>query len=158
MKKIISTLVIAVFATASVFAEEADTLERNLGRITWSAFECHIYADLKGDIKESERLFLLGYESGQTFLKQVVSGEISDEYLRSNVPWGITMLLRDGGPSEEFILGRIYETAAQEAFDNAVKEDRNGRTLPVDQWRMDGELKKMFAENYYTNSNCELLE
>ena len=152
------TFLIVLLTSTSFLSGLNAKADDNLSLVTWSAFECQMYAHLAENTPESERLFQLGYNSGKEFMRQVFSGELSNDYLRSNAPMGITMLLRDGGPSEEFILGRIYETVTQYAYENAVKKDKTGVTLPPDKWRMDKELQQFYSANIYSDKNCELLK
>lgn len=126
----------------------------NLGRLTWSAFLCATYAELSGDGPEQKRLFDIGYEAGKEFLLGIRDGTISDAD-RQDAPIGVIFLL--GGPSDDFIIGRIFENAMGEAFDDVVKEDNAG--LPIldpGNWA-DGELRVSRAQSKYQTSNCALI-
>jgi len=77
-----------------------------MGREILSAFNCSAWASKTNDSKETERLFLFGYKQGQKFLGALKAEKIKQEDISQEVPIGVTMLLQ--GPSEEFILGRIF--------------------------------------------------
>jgi hypothetical protein len=62
-----------------------------------------------------------------------------------------------GGPTTDFIIGRIFEGATADAYDKVVKEDSAG--LPIidpSKWA-DDKLKVMRAKNKYQSSNCTLV-
>jgi hypothetical protein len=50
------------------------------------------------------------------------------------VPVYVGLLLRDGGPSKEFMLGRMFEFASEEAFDDIVRKDASGKPLEMKDW------------------------
>ena len=106
---------------------------------------------------EAQTLFNTGLESGRTFIKQIESNEVTEDYIRSNVPIGTTMVVFEGGPTTDFILGRLYESVSTYAYDKVVKEDKGGQPLKVGEWNLDKDLKKSIAEGKYLKSNCELL-
>lgn len=117
-----------------------------MGRDVWSAFECSSWASEINDTKEVERLFLFGYEQGKKFLDALNAGKIEQEDISQEVPIGVTMLLQ--GPSEEFILGRIYSFAEEEALGEVFKtgDDYNSK-----------ELQEIIASNKFQDGNCELV-
>ena len=123
------------------------------GRLMWAAFVCSTYAELSHDQPEQERLFAVGYAAGRRLLDEWAT---LPEETRSKVPVGV--LLRLGGPSVEFIIGRIFEGAADDAFDKVVKTDSSGRPIadPL-KWAGD-ELKVVNAVNRYQRSKCALLK
>jgi hypothetical protein len=91
---------------------------------------------------------------GRQFVEAVQNHQISPEAVNSEVPIGVTMLL--AGPSVDFIIGRIFENAMGDAYDNIVKQ-KNGVPLPVDDWVRDEEVKKSKAQLKYLQGNCELI-
>jgi hypothetical protein len=122
----------------------------------YTAFRCSVYAEMAGKpISERERLFRLGYDNGKAFLDGVRDGAISEEEFRK-APMGVTRW--GSGPTTEFGLGRIYEKAAQDAFDGIVKHDASGVPLPISKWISDDELTKMRAETEYRTRSCALLK
>lgn len=127
----------------------------NVGRLAWSAFRCSVYAEMSGDAKEQERLFHLGYASSQKFVDGIKDKTISEAEARE-APIGVLILLR--GPSVDFMIGRIFENAMQDAFDSVVKSNVDGTTIynPSD-WVHDDEVKRTRAQAKYVSANCELL-
>ncbi len=99
-----------------------------------------MFADVAGKKEESERLFNVAIRAGRQFLEALTSGRIPEAEVRSQVPIGITLKL--GRPSIDFMLGRIYEDATENAYDKIVNQDENG--LPQ-------------AERKYGGSNCILI-
>jgi hypothetical protein len=110
---------------------------------------------MAGKTGEQERLFLLGYENGQRFLDGVLNKTIDEDEIRNKVPIGVTGAM--AGPTPEFVLGRIYAAALTEAFDRIVKRDSSGKFLPVEEWELDQEVKKIRAETQFQTRNCDLL-
>jgi hypothetical protein len=62
------------------------------------------------------------------------------------------------GPSTDFMIGRIFENAMQDAYDSVVKKDRNGFLLPIDSWVRDDQLIKTIASTKYQSGNCKLIK
>ena len=149
---------VLAFATALLFGltplTAAAQSARN-GRVMWSAFQCATFAELSGDTKEQERLFTAGVKAGRQFVEALQKGQISREAMSSEVPIGVTMLL--AGPSVDFIIGRIFESAMGDAYDDIVKR-KNGMLLPVDDWVRDDGLKKSIAQQKYSQGNCQLIQ
>ena len=143
---------ILLFATS---AARADVEDAKAARVMWSAFMCSVYAEMKGDADEQMRLFQVGYDAGQRFMKAAQAGTITEEEAQSNVPIGVGLLM--GGPSADFIIGRIFESAAGDAYDDVVKKDDSGMQLPMEKWINDNELKSAIAANRYVKGNCEIM-
>ena len=123
------------------------------GRLMWAAFVCSTYAEMFDDRIERERLFTLGYAAGRRLLDDWAT---LPEERRRGIPVGV--LLRLAGPSVDFIIGRIFEGAAEDAFDKVVKTDSTGRPI-TDPLKWAGEeLKVVNAVNRYQRSNCALLK
>ncbi|MFC1680800.1 hypothetical protein ACFL1S_03275, partial [Pseudomonadota bacterium] len=62
------------------------------------------------------------------------------------------MLFVLAGPSIDFIVGRIFSAAVDDAYNSVVKTDSNGLVqLDPTKWA-DDELKKNRAENKYRKS------
>jgi hypothetical protein len=85
-------------------------------------------------------------EAGRDFLEALQAGEISHEEFTTSVPAGVTLMVREGVPSNDFVLGRIYQSAS----DRAYKE--------LAQWKDRASPLKVDAENFYANRNCELIK
>jgi hypothetical protein len=128
----------------------------NAARKAWSAFSCAVFAELSGKPSEQERLFKLGYTSARRFVADMAASP-QDESIREGAPVGILLLLE--GPSEEFIVGRIFESVTEHAYDQVVKRDSAGKSIhePA-KWLVDEELKKSRANHLYRERNCELVK
>jgi hypothetical protein len=121
----------------------------------WAAFECSIFAELSGDATAQEELFERGLAEGRAFFSAAEAGDITEEEWHSDVPVGVSMLA--AGPSIDFVIGRVFETVAGDAFDKVVTEDTNGLPLPPEEWRNDPMLRMIRAEALYRTSNCDLI-
>lgn len=117
-----------------------------MGRESFSAFQCSVLASVMSDAQEEERLFTFGYEQGKKFLNALSANKISEEDVSSEVPVGITWVL--GGPSIEFMLGRIYTSASDAALENVY---------PTDGTYISEDLRKSIAENDFNEGNCQLI-
>lgn len=156
--KILIVPVLSIFCTyalTSLAHAESAADKARLGRTLWSAFQCASYAELSGDKEEQERLFIVGVRAGRDFLRALEAKEIPAEVARSEVPIGVTMLLQ--GPSYDFVIGRIFENATDDAYDSIVKEN-NGIPLDPSRWVRDDEIRKLKAQNEYLRGNCALVK
>lgn len=155
MVKLVAVAFLLAFLPRALSAEEARPPEKaNIARVMWSAFSCATFAGLSGNNKEQERLFELGYKSGKTFVDGVKNKTITETEAKE-APVGV--LWHMGGPTTDFIIGRIFEAASDDAYDEVVKTDGAGlRILDPSKWA-DDELKVMKARNKYQASNCTLV-
>jgi hypothetical protein len=124
----------------------------NRPRLTWSAFECSTYASLAGKDIESQRLFELGVQTGRSFLEAVQNGTLPASE-REGAPVGVLFVLQFQGPSNDFVLGRIFDAVQDYAFDRVTKRD--GLEIDPAKWVTDEKLKAMIAGTKYTHGNCE---
>jgi hypothetical protein len=120
------------------------------------AFQCSVYAEMSKEPQESLRLFRLGYDNGQRFLEAVRDKKIPEAELRSKVPIGVSGVME--GPTTDFMLGRIYETASTDAYDRVVKRGEFGLDLPAAEWRLDADVQKALASTEYRKGNCSLIK
>ncbi|MFY1988764.1 hypothetical protein ACOTCR_05820 [Achromobacter xylosoxidans] len=102
-------------------------------------------ANTIGDSAASERLFLHGMAQGQQFLKDMQAGRINSSDIHSEVPIGVLDSL--SGPSSDFILGRIFESATQVAF-------HDFKAVSLDKYM---DERRAFAQAKFTQSNCRLI-
>lgn len=117
-----------------------------MGRVAWSAFECSVLASLMKDPPEQKRLFFVGYEQGKAFLDALTSGSIQRQDVYEVVPWGVATQLE--GPSAEFMLGRIYASAEDEAMKEVA------RSADAEQPE---EARRAVARVKYLKANCALV-
>jgi hypothetical protein len=137
-----------VAVVGSALASPAMAADAGQGRLAWSAFECSTYAELAGNEAEQVRLFTLGYNNGREFLAALQAGQIDQQAADDQTPIGLLMNL--GGPSIDFMLGRVFAAASKNAFDKVHEE--TGDRLDRRQ-----EIRQVVASNMYQSSNCALL-
>lgn len=140
----------AVFATLLPLTacEAADSRTHGQrGALAWSAFECSVLALHMKNEADHERLFEIGMESGRKFFVAAEANEISQEEVNSSVPMVVLMIAQ--GPSIDFKLGRLFQTALEDV--NRRMREPAGDDYPSD------ELQKLRAENLYREKNCALL-
>lgn len=150
-------ITIMICATLPFSSLASDNESAKSAKKAWSSFACSIYASYANKKEDSEALFKVGYREIHKFLKAVEAKEISEDEYKSNVPVGISFVLR--GPTKDFIAGRIYETVSTDASDEIVKEDASG--LPINdpnKWNMDKAHQFLIANNKYSKSNCDFLK
>lgn len=112
----------------------------------WSAFECSSLASIGKNSPEQERLFLFGLDQGRKFIAAHSAGKIKQEDLSNTAPWGFLILLQ--GPSADFMLGRIFESAQEDALDDIFK---TGENLNSD------EVQATLAQTKFRRMNCQLI-
>jgi hypothetical protein len=143
-KVIITTILLLMFAN---FAAAQDSKEyAAMGTEAWSAFECSSLASHIKDTKEAERLFLFGYEQGKKFIRAIKANKIEKEDISSGVPMIMLLLLQ--GPSEDFMLGRIYENAQEHALEKVFKTDAKFNSE---------QFQKDIAKSEFRNRNCQFI-
>ena len=137
-------LVTATLAACTTISNAADE-KALLGRIMWSAFECSAFAELSEYKTEQERLYLVGLNAGRAFLEAMKAGQISEQAVKDDVP--INVLQRLEGPSNEFVINKIYAAATGNAHDDYRKEKEEQL----------GTHPKQDARFAYTYHNCVLI-
>jgi hypothetical protein len=135
-------------ATASV--EDAKA-----ARVMWTAFECGTYAELAGKADRASDHYATGLDAGRRFYAALEAGTITEEELSQHAPFILTSL--DAGPSVDFILGRVFQLAADAANADVTKEDRSGLPLPMDEWLLEPRMIALRANQLYITGNCDLL-
>ncbi|MGB8896016.1 MAG: hypothetical protein WCD13_17160 [Pseudolabrys sp.] len=145
LKLLLASATLAAGTTVLNAADERTLEKALLGHIMWSAFQCSTYAELSDYKSEQERLHLVGLNAGRTFLEAMKAGQISEQAAREAVP--INVLQRLEGPSNEFVIGKIYAAATGSAYDEIVKKKRS-------KW---GPTQKQDAQFAYTYHNCILI-
>lgn len=143
--------VIAALPQIAMTAEE----DAKAARVMWTAFECGIYAEMSIEQERQAALFNRGIAAGRQFFAAIEAGTITEGEHQNYVPSIIPLLF--GGPSVDFVMGRIFESATSSAYDKVVKEDAAGLPLPIEEWTNDDEVKKAKAKLLYQRGNCDLL-
>lgn len=141
-----NALVVAVLFTTSpplIAAESADFAK--MGRAAWAAFECSSLASVLERPEDQERLFRFGYEQGKEFLHALQDGRIKAEDLNSIAPSGLLMVAQ--GPTADFILGRVLESAQE----NSLKDVITAESV------LHKDLQQAIASRKFTSGNCEII-
>ncbi len=139
---------ISVIVLASV-GISAQAGKGKMARVMWSAFICGTYAEISEEKAEQKRLFEVGIRAGREFLGALLENKISDSEYSKEVPVGVTLVL--GGPSIDFMIGRVFAAASKDAWEKTMEEID---TLD----NIGGELRKIKAENLFFKSNCSIIE
>ena len=119
-----------------------------MAKATWSAFECSSLASKLKNPVEQERLFTFGYNQGKDFIAALQAGKIEREDLSSIAPIGILALLGGPSPIPDFMLGRIYEYANQNAL-RGLSWERNHFNTEEEQ--------QLAAYAKFSERNCLLI-
>ncbi len=119
-----------------------------MSRAVWSGFECAALASKINKPDDAQRLFTFAYEQGKTFIAALQAGDVKDDDLRGEMPMIVGWLIRDGGPSVDFVLGKIWSEAQDEALKDVYKtgEEYN-----------DEKVQMLVARNSFSKSNCALV-
>jgi len=97
--------------------------------------------------KEQERLFKYGYAQGLKFINAIQSEKVKREDISKSVPMMILLLLQ--GPTPDFMLGRVFESALDSALDDVFKT--------AEQFNSD-EMQETIAKNKFWKQNCQLID
>ena len=145
-----------VFFAALLLGQEASANAKD-ARLMWAAFSCYQFVQIaeEGEAPNADDLFRKGYEAGQRFVKAIEAGTISQEEYNTEVPIGVMGLL--SGPSVDFVLGRLFEAASNDASDWVTKKDMNGLPLAISDWVFEQEVAAAIARGHYERRNCDLL-
>ena len=146
MRAMIFGLAVILAAAPAAASEKA-----HLSRVVHSAFQCVGYAFSAGNEAEGQRLFTVGVTKGREFLSALRSKEITPEDFQKSVPAGISMLIQ--GPSDDFILGRIYQSVSIDALTEVREQDDQGQPLKVP--LIDDAKRKVVAQGRYERANCD---
>ena len=160
IRTLVLAITLALLPFAGSIAKEdklpAETTEKlKMAATMWASFKCSVLAVTAENRNEATRLFEVGYNAGQIFMKALHAGEFTKKHLRSGVPTVVYLSLQ--GPSADFVIGRLHAMATEDAMDAIVKKDGNNRVLPSDQWVTEKAVQKIKAEGAFLRANCELL-
>lgn len=140
MRRTLVALVSLSFASPALAEGASDA------HLAWSAWECATFAGYAGEEAEQSRLFQLGYGAGRRYVEALRAGRITNDEIQNEVPIGVSLLM--SGPSTDFVLGRVFSAASDDAFDK-LRDQTNDST--------DAELKRLVASNLLRSANCSLL-
>lgn len=144
MRLAITFAVLAFAGTAN--AETSKELAEK-SRLAWSALSCSALASTAEKPQEAERLFRLGYEAAKTFMNAAFAKKIDKADIESTMPMvmGFSMY----GPSVDFMIGRVWEKAVEDAH-KKVHFDDAGAFRPNEVW-------KDYAASEFRDRNCQLI-
>jgi hypothetical protein len=128
-------------------ASAVEDLSKNLaikGKRSWMGLRGFWLANQAGDTKKAEQFFEFGYSQGKEFLEALRSGKIKDEDIRSELPFIMLYLLQ--GPTDDFILGRMFESTNQGIYDTVYKDIETNE-----------ERKKQKAKEELSRGNYDLI-
>lgn len=150
MKKILLGLVFLGFIT-SIHANTSKEYALK-GRLVLSAFQCSVVASFLKQEEEHARLFNLGYKEGSSFLKAIEQNKISNADIKHTVPFIVLMSMQ--GPSNDFMLGRIYESIQVDVFKSIYENysfSESGEKLGLD-------IRNINANKMFHDKNCNVLK
>ncbi|WP_146907246.1 hypothetical protein [Arenimonas daejeonensis] len=131
-------------ASCQVIAQDSADFAR-MSRASWAAFECAALASVLERPADQERLFHYGYDQGKKFLVAAQAGRVEKSDINSIAPSGFLMVAQ--GPTIDFMLGRVFESAQENALKDVITAD----TVLHD------DLKQSLASNKFVAGNCEIL-
>jgi hypothetical protein len=146
MKRLVALAVVLAVAPLKASAQSSKEYAV-MGQKLWAAFECAALATVAEEVDEQRRLFDLGYEQGKIFVQAIRNGKIEEKDLSGSVPVGVLWKLE--GPNADFILGRIWESA----FEQATKDAYDAYSKMM----FDKGVLKQFAKNDFHKKNCSLM-
>jgi hypothetical protein len=154
MKRLLLILSLTLGLATSASAQEAGTKAR-------LAFEHWYCMNLIGAMSESnksklasnyERHGQLGIDYARDMLKDLHKyGDQNNDNWSSNAPLFFRWSL--AGPSDDFILGRLFEASNNTSVDEIYYENKN---LDNEKY-LDESSRDLKAKNEYSNKNCNLL-
>ncbi|MBN9476158.1 MAG: hypothetical protein J0H72_19060 [Burkholderiales bacterium] len=118
------------------------------------AFQCGQYASLAKKQQEQKALYAYGIDAGRVFLRAVHEKRLTKKDADENVPMIVGWIVGGGGPSDDFIIGRLFEAITSDASDDIIKRDANGMLLAPEKWVTEAGLQQSFARTRYDTANC----
>ena len=142
---------LAIAIAIGVFWSNAATAQSSkdyamMGKMAWDAFGCSSLASVAEDAKEQSRLLTFGYEQGKKFLHALAANKIDQSDRSKIVPWGFLAVAQ--GPTTDFILGRAFEFAQNDALENIFGADGKLHTK---------ERQKDIAKDRQQKRNCAII-
>lgn len=147
-----------MIGTASVILAIVALQERGLANdsvLMMAHWQCQIWSGMTGDKDAALVHYDRGLQSGKRFVEAARSGQITSEEFKSAVPMYIAMSMH--GPSDDFVLGRLYEMTTSMAHDKIVTYGPDGARLTPQQYVTDPAVQSVMAQNLLRTSNCSAL-
>jgi hypothetical protein len=145
--------IFAVWAFAMAAGQQPATAADSVLMV--AHWRCQVWSGMAGE----EDRFLAHHDSGilagRRFVEAVRAGGITPQDVDATVPIFVALSLE--GPSDEFVLGRLYEITTTDAYDQVVRRDANGSLRAPQDYVMDNELRAALARVLIRTHNCSLL-
>lgn len=119
-------------------------------------WRCQVWSGMAADDDAAVTHYEHGLAAGRRFVEAARAGLIPPEDFDTTVP--MTVSLTMDGPSDDFVLGRLFEMITQNAFDDIVTRDANGVPRSPPDYVTDGGLRAVIALNLIRQSNCSALQ
>lgn len=151
----------SLLASLAILSANAESPKAQLVEKGVSAFECSVAAAMAPTAgqQESNRLFMLGYNSLVSFANALYSGEISEAEFDKYVRFDISLLLSrtQGNTSAEFATGRIYESVSSYTAERLLYGRNRTGGIDFDRPLNDEQIGKI-ANRLYSEANCSLID
>ena len=151
LKLFLSTTLILSGGNYAIASESEEALVQK-SELLLAYFDCATYA-LEAAPAMVQELFDKGLDAGRDFYDGVLDGRISSD---ASIP--VIILLKEG-PTADFILGRLWETAVDDVYHEVERKFYCGRYSPSGAYSRscsDVERRTHF-EAMYSRQNCALL-
>lgn len=112
------------------------------GRLAVVAFQNSYFAVMAKDDKLAEKLFLLGYNSGKEFLAAYRDKKVNPEDAKE-LPIIFGWVAQ--GPSDDFILGRLYQAMEDDGQKTIVEKTKNDTSPNANKEAAEYELRRSNA-------------
>ena len=154
MRHLTLTLSLILGLTTSAYAQEAGTKARLAYEhwYCWNLIDAMSERDRKKLASNYKRHGEVGLNYARDMLKDIQKyGDKNNENWNSNAPYFFGWYL--SGPSEDFILGRLFEASKEFARERIYYENKN---TDIEKY-LDESLRFLKAETEYREKNCNLL-
>ena len=112
-------------------------------------FKCSHLAEYLRNFEERDRLLMYGYRQGQEFLKAAKAADF-EPIKKESGDWEVPIQrLLPKAPSTDFLLGWLYATARDYAFEDVYDDPPDAKTAD--------EAGRIFAERKFREANCGLI-
>ena len=111
-------------------------------------FQMRNVREISGQRDEQVRFFQLALKAGREFIDALKAMEITEQEYQDNVPLSITLSLRGGDSNTDVVLGRVFESITNEAFEDVAGLEND---------LMDDRAKRRKAQTKYLEANCAVI-
>ena len=143
----------AVLAVAMAAPQQPATAADSV--LMTAHWRCQVWSGMAGEVGPERVHHESGISAGRRFVEAARAGRIPAEDIDLTVPMFVALSL--AGPSDEFVLGRLYEITTTDAYEVVVRRDDNGNLRAPQDYVMDEGLRAALAQNLIRTRNCSLL-